>query len=103
MTFTPEPVASSLKPILQGFLLGCISVSCLWAALFFLKFWRQTRDSLFLAFAISFFIEGVNRAAITLLDRPNEGSPSIYLVRMVAALLILGAILYKNYGGRQRL
>lgn len=96
------PSPTSLPPAWQGYLLGFISVSSLWAGLFFLKFWKQTRDSLFLVFAISFFIEALNRACMLLLVKPNEGSPFIYLVRMVAALLILSAILYKNYGNRQR-
>ena len=47
--------------MIAGFLLGIIVTASLTAAAFFLKFWRQTRDTLFLAFAIAFFIEGVNR------------------------------------------
>ena len=102
MILIPEPTPTSLPPMVQGYLLGFISVSCFWTGLFFLKFWKQTRDSLFLCFAISFFIEGLNRASILMLEKPNEGKPYIYLVRMVAALIILGAILAKNRGSRER-
>ncbi|MGH9727527.1 MAG: DUF5985 family protein [Candidatus Acidiferrales bacterium] len=84
----------------QGFLLGVIATTSLIAGVFFLKFWRDTRDSLFLAFAIAFIIEGLNRSAVLFAAQPNEGSPWIYLVRLFAFLLILAAIVKKNYGAR---
>ncbi|HZD76664.1 MAG TPA: DUF5985 family protein, partial [Acidobacteriaceae bacterium] len=52
----------------------------------------------FLAFGLAFVIEGLNRCALLFLKNPNEGSPYIYIVRLLAFLLILGAILHKNYG-----
>ncbi|HZU24492.1 MAG TPA: DUF5985 family protein [Bryobacteraceae bacterium] len=85
---------------LEAFLLGVIAVASFTAGAFFLKFWRKTRDGFFLAFAASFFIEGLNRTSTLLLAKPNEGNPWIYLVRLVTFLLILGAILHKNYGRR---
>jgi uncharacterized membrane protein HdeD (DUF308 family) len=83
--------------MLEGFLLGVIATSSLTAGVFFLKFWRRTRDSLFLAFAVAFLIEGVNRTAVLFVANPNEGSPAIYIVRLFAFLLILAAILKKNF------
>jgi hypothetical protein len=35
---------------------------------------------------------------VLLLAKPSEGNPYIYIVRLLAFLLILGAILHKNYG-----
>jgi uncharacterized membrane protein HdeD (DUF308 family) len=84
--------------MINGFLLGVIATSSLTAGVFFLKFWKKTRDSLFLAFGLAFFIEGLNRCAVLFLAKPNEGSPYIYIVRLLAFLLILAAILHKNYG-----
>jgi uncharacterized membrane protein HdeD (DUF308 family) len=84
--------------ILEAFLLGVIATSSLTAGVFFLKFWKKTRDSLFLAFGLAFFVEGLNRSAVLFLAKPNEGSPYIYIVRLLAFLLILAAILHKNYG-----
>ena len=83
--------------MLEGFLLGVIATSSLTAGVFFLKFWRRTRDSLFLAFAVAFLIEGVNRTAVLFVANPNEGSPAIHIVRLFAFLLILAAILKKNF------
>jgi len=84
--------------VIEGFLVGVIATASLTAGMFFLKFWKQTRDSFFLAFAASFLIEGLNRGAVLFLARPNEGSPWIYSVRLLAFLLILAAIVRKNYG-----
>ena len=83
--------------MIDGFLIGVIATASLAAGLFFLKFWRNTRDSFFLAFGASFIVEGLNRSAVLLVDRPNEGSPWTYLVRLLSMLLILAAILRKNF------
>lgn len=82
--------------MIEGFLLGIIVAASLTAGLFFLRFWRRTRDPLFLAFALAFTIEGINRIGFLFVTRPNEGSPAIYVVRLLAFLLILAAILHKN-------
>ena len=86
--------------MIEGFLLGVTATSSFAAGLFFLKFWRTTRDAFFLAFAASFIIESLNRSTVLFTDRPNEGSPWIYVVRLLSLLLILAAILRKNYGGK---
>lgn len=75
---------------------GGIVTASLTAAGFFWRFHRQTRDHLFLAFAAAFAIEGLNRMALLLVHQPSEGSPIIYLVRLVALLLLAGAIFVKN-------
>jgi len=82
--------------MIQGFLLGVIATTSFTAALFFLRFWRDTRDSLFLAFGIAFLIEGLNRTGMLLSSQPNEASPWVYVVRMCAFLLILAGIINKN-------
>lgn len=82
--------------MLEGFLLGVIVTASLTAALFFLRFWKRTRDPLFLAFAAAFTIEGLNRLGFLFVDRPHEGSPAIYAVRLLAFLLIVAAIVWKN-------
>lgn len=82
--------------MIEGFLLGVIVTTSLTASLFFLKFWKQTRDVLFLGFAAAFLIEGINRTLRLFAENPAEASPSIYIVRGLAFLLLLGAIMYKN-------
>jgi hypothetical protein len=88
--------------MVEAFLIGVIATTSVIAAAFFLKFWKRTRDMLFLAFSIAFLIEGLNRASVLFItERPNEGSPWTYVVRLFAFLLILAAILRKNLGSRQ--
>jgi hypothetical protein len=83
--------------MIEGFLLGVIATASLVAATFFFKFWLRTRDGLFLAFAVAFFVEGLNRIAIVLfVAQPNEGRPEVYLVRLFALLLVAAAIVSKN-------
>ncbi len=82
--------------MLETFLVGVIATASLASGLFFLRFWRDSGDSLFLAFGLAFFIEGLNRASVLALDHPNEGTPRIYIVRCIAFLIILAGIINKN-------
>jgi hypothetical protein len=82
--------------MIEGFLLGVIVTASFTAAMFFLKFWRQTRDLLFLGFAAAFGIEGLNRAVRLLGENPSEANPATYVVRLIAFLLLLAAIVHKN-------
>lgn len=84
------------SPMFEGFLLGVIATTSLTAGLFFLRFWRETRDSLFLAFALAFLIEGVNRSFRIFYAHPSEASPWIFVVRAFAFLIILIGIVNKN-------
>ena len=81
---------------IDGILVGGIAVASLVAALFFLRFWRHTRDRFFLFFAISFWIEGAHRVALFQVYGHDEGSPLAYLPRLVAYGLIIAAIVDKN-------
>jgi hypothetical protein len=86
--------------MIEGFLLGIIVTASIVAAGFFWRFYRQTRDMLFLAFAAAFFVEGMNRLSFLFIEVPNEGSPVIYVVRLIAFLLILAAVVRKNWEAR---
>jgi uncharacterized membrane protein HdeD (DUF308 family) len=81
---------------MERLLLGAISMASLIAAMFFLRFWRHTADQLFLWFAVSFLVEGINRAALGLSANPNEAQPFFYFVRFLSYLLIVIAIVAKN-------
>jgi hypothetical protein len=88
--------------MLEGFLLGIIVTASVTAGAIFVKFWRRTGERLFLAFGAAFVIEGLNRLTFLLIDDPTEGSPIIYIVRLLAFSLILAAIVSKNVGSRSR-
>jgi hypothetical protein len=82
--------------MIDGFLLGVIVTGSAIVSAFFFKFWRQTRDTLFLGFGAAFMIEAVNRSAFLFLPVPDEGNPVIYIVRLLSYLLLLAAIVNKN-------
>ncbi|HET7770329.1 MAG TPA: DUF5985 family protein [Chloroflexota bacterium] len=84
---------------MNQFFLGAIAALTVTAGVIFFRSWRLTRDRLFLYFALSFLIEGVNRTALAFSENPREGEPFFYLVRAGAFLLILYAIWDKNRGG----
>ena len=81
---------------MQQMLLGAMSFGWLLAGLFFFRFWRQTRDRFFLWFALSFWLESVNRLLVGLVVGMDEDSPVLYGLRVVAYGLILLAIWQKN-------
>lgn len=86
-----------MKTLTEGFLIGVIFTASLTASLFFLKFWKRTRDILFLAFAFAFLMESCNRLSLLFNSTPNESSPWYYITRMIAFLIIIAAILKNNY------
>jgi hypothetical protein len=77
-------------------LLGGIVVASFLVGLFFLRFWRTTKDRFFLYFAISFWMEGLNRFCLGYLNLQSENVPIHYVIRLVAYVLILFAIWEKN-------
>jgi quinol-cytochrome oxidoreductase complex cytochrome b subunit len=81
---------------MSGFLFGTVAMASLVAALFFLRFWRQTRDRFFLFFALAFAVDAVGRTVLGLQALPTEHEPLIYGGRLVTFVLILAAILDKN-------
>jgi hypothetical protein len=78
------------------FLNGASFAACLVIALFFFRFWRQTRDRLFGIFALAFAVFGANRAVLSALDEDADQRVIVYLIRLLAFLLILAAIIDKN-------
>jgi hypothetical protein len=83
-------------------LIGAIAAASLAAGLFFFRFWRSTRDRFFLLFALSFWIEGVNRVLLYESAGLDDDAPVYYVIRLLAYGLILAAIIDKNRGPRRR-
>ena len=84
--------------MVNDFLAGAIVMGFTVAALMFLKFWRRTREGLFLAFAGSFLLLGVTQALLTLGNFADEERSWLYLLRLTAFLLILAAMGWQNRG-----
>jgi hypothetical protein len=78
------------------FLSGGSMVAALIIAAFFLRYWLQTRDRLFLIFSAGFLVFAASRLILAFLDEDDEGRIWVYGLRLVAFGLILGAIIDKN-------
>lgn len=85
---------------LYDFLAGAVALGFFVCALFFLRFWRRTRDQLFLAFALAFVLLGIGQSILALANIPTEERGSLYLFRLVAFAVIMIAIVRKNRGAR---
>ena len=82
--------------MVNDFLAGAIVMGFAVAALMFLKFWRRTREGLFLAFSGAFLLLGVTQGLLTLGNFHNEERSWLYLLRLAAFLLILFAMWWQN-------
>ncbi|HYE26990.1 MAG TPA: DUF5985 family protein [Allosphingosinicella sp.] len=81
---------------LFAFLSGAITIGFVVAGLFFLRFWKRTREGLFLAFALAFWLLGLGQALLTFTSIPIEERSWLYLLRLAAFALILVSIWIKN-------
>ncbi len=82
--------------MLNQFLNGAIVMGFVVAGLFFLSFHRRARERLFAIFASSFFVLAAERLVLAFVDPAAEFRPYVYLIRLVAFLLIIVAIVDKN-------
>ena len=86
---------------LPTFLGGAIVFGYVLIGLFFLKFWRRTRDAFFGYFAFAFFTLAVGRV-IEAITRTNETTtPYVYIFRLLAFLIIIFAIMHKNLASKK--
>jgi hypothetical protein len=83
-----------------NFLAGAVTLGFFVAAAFFLRFWRRTRDRLFLAFAAAFTLLALNQLLAAFLGASDELTPYTYVLRVLGFVLILFAIIDKNVSNR---
>lgn len=75
---------------------GAMAMAYLVSGLFFLRFWKDTRDRLFLIFAVAFGLLAAQRTLLTALSEQADAHLPLYAVRLLAFLLIIAAIVDKN-------
>jgi hypothetical protein len=81
-------------------ILGAVAMASFVTCLFFIRFWQDTRDRLFLFFAIAFGVDAATRGLLALGGIAQEYEPFFYLARLVTFLLIIAAIIDKNRSRR---
>ena len=77
-------------------LYGALVALGLVAGLFFLRYWRLTRDGFFLWFAGAFIAFAVNWVLLAYDRTSTEHTPYIYAVRLAGFLLMIAGIVLKN-------
>jgi hypothetical protein len=78
------------------FVSGATMAAALVIALIFFRYWRQTRDRLFLGFALGFLVFAGSRLILAFVAEDDEGRVWVYGLRLLAFLLIFAAIVDKN-------
>ena len=79
---------------------GMTTMGFVISAMFFLRFWRRTRDPLFATFACAFLLLALNQVLTGVADVPSENRSLLYLPRLAAFALLIVAIIWKNVAGR---
>jgi hypothetical protein len=83
------------------FIWGALTMGTWTVALYFLRFWRTTRDRLFGGFAAAFAVLGVNWLFLAIFEPSKENQHYFYLVRLAAFILLIASVIDKNRSRRK--
>jgi hypothetical protein len=78
------------------FLHGAVSMASAVAGVLFLAYWRDSRDRLFVFFALAFWALGINWISVAAIAPAAEHRHWFHAIRLVAFALILLGIADKN-------
>lgn len=78
---------------MNDFLRGAVVMASLTVGLFFLRYWRSTRDRLFLLFCVAFWLLALNWVFSNWKGPLSEHA---YVPRFLAFVIIAAAVLDKN-------
>lgn len=81
--------------------LQAISATGAWVSgLFFLRFWRESRDPLFGFFGAAFMLLALSWALLGLTSPTEETRPYVYGLRLIAFVLMIAGMVVKNRQAR---
>jgi len=83
-------------------LAGAVAMGFATIGVFFLRFWRTSRERLFLAFAAAFWLMSVGQILSAAQRIVREDLAIVYLPRLAAFSLIIFAIVRKNLADRAK-
>ena len=84
---------------MSDFLQGGTFLASLAVALFFLRFWRLSREPLFAVLSFAFAVFAVNRVLLVVLES-EDSRLWVYMTRAAVFALIAAAVLHKNLARR---
>jgi hypothetical protein len=83
--------------MMYPYLSGVASGLAVAAALFFLRYWRRSRDRFFAIWSVSFLLLAAQWAVSAITG--SDSHPEAYFLRFVGFVMIVAAIIDKNRGG----
>ena len=86
------PEAARLLPFMNG----AIAMGFAIAGLYFLRFWRDTEDRLFVFFAVSFWVLAAERVGLLYVGPDEAVRATVYIARLIGFALIIVGIVDKN-------
>jgi hypothetical protein len=89
-----------MRLALIPFLQTVSATAALASGLFFLRFWRDSRDRLFAFFGVGFCALALQWALLALINPSDETRPYVYAIRLVAFLLMIIGMVDKNRSSR---
>ena len=75
---------------------GALGSASIAVCLFFLRFWRLSRERLFLFFTLAFAAFAFNWLGLAVAQPPVESRHYLYMMRLLAFVLIIIGIVDKN-------
>jgi hypothetical protein len=85
-----------MSPTVPAFVGGLFCMGFAVIGLIFLRYWRRTREALFAAFAVAFWLLAAGQAVAAFLGVGHENQSGAFLLRVAAFTVILAAIVRQN-------
>lgn len=85
----------------KSFIYGAVFLGFVTISLFFFRFWLKSKDRFFAIFGSSFLLLAAEGLLTAILKPDLETRTIIYLLRLTAFILIIGAIIDKNRAGKE--
>ena len=83
---------------MRTFAWGVLAMASLVASLFFLRYWRATRERLFAFFSVAFVGLTANWTVLAIINHPVDEARQAYayVIRLVAFVVLIVGIIDKN-------
>jgi hypothetical protein len=88
-----------MPDVLRPFFFGALCMGCALIGLYFLRYWKNSRDPLFAWFSVAFWVMALNWLGLALIEPDSESRHIVYLLRLAAFVLIIAGIVAKNRRG----
>jgi hypothetical protein len=87
---------------MKAFVWGMLTMASVVAALFFMHYWRTSRDRFFAYFSVAFAAMAVDWLGHVVVEMADPLRAEVYIARLIAFVIILIAIIDKNRQARRR-